>query len=339
MPEAKKDHTPQVDLHSLDLRFLQTWSEMERYGTIKIPDRFETIKYPATEGTDTVAPAPDSPRLISFRPCDGPSRVILVAGPGGTAFKTEDIEKIKNAVGGQDGVASVVCLGNARDEVSLLEFKNVLHESACLGLPITLVVEAHGENKEGSLKIEIAKDKWLPIAELFGIISETVGSQVPVSIIMTSCHGAAGLSDIDKLPPGCALVPLSPASESTAGADVERFHEVLSTVSADLDKNRGVDAVEFLFLYLTKALENRIPPTIGVQGQGSIDLAEDLREKAGRKILPEQQAKAHARLDSLVGAEEVNRIIELIEGAKSEWDILALDYGKALAVMLALHLE
>jgi hypothetical protein len=87
-----------------------------------------------------------------------------------------------------------------------------------------------------------------------------------------------------------------------------------------------------LYVYLTKALQNRIGPELTVSGSATRNLDGELAAHSGRPFAAAEKERVAKELSSLMGRDEMNGVISKIERGEM---IYAAEYGKALAVVLA----
>lgn len=303
------------------------WTTTFLEGQLRFPNVTEKVHC-----SEEVAPLPKGGQS------KGPSDIILISGPGGTAFDTKFVEQFKSNLSKQGGVANVTALGDGKQSVDIAALKSALQKAKKAGKPVTIVINTHGEIKQGSHHIETSEGQWTPTSKLFQIIQTEIGDDAPISLFMTACYGGAAIAEAkSQLPKGTSFVALAPSKETVAGSDVERLVEVLGEINADLDGNKWPEGIELLYLYLTRSLETRIAPQVGIGAGESIDLHREFKCHIGKTFSVAEKSQIHGRLDKIIGAGEVNNIITKIETAKTEWNISAADFGKSLAVMLALH--
>jgi len=247
--------------------------------------------------------------------------ILLIAGPGGTAFNKSDVEKMESSFTQAGG--NVTVLGNGERPVSSDELSEALKQLSSSNGHTTVFIMAHGDVKRGKHVINIDGNYGLTAPDLFDEVKRSFGER-PVDIFMTGCRGGAAIPEIERLPKGSNVVALAPGNEPVVGYDVDRFIQDLQ--SANLDASGLLDH------YLGKSLENRIAPVLATSGVGVYDLPRAFIAHVGKPFSLEEREAAHRRLDPVIGQQEVDRIVDKIAGAKTEWEIPALDFGRALAV-------
>jgi len=253
------------------------------------------------------------------------SQIVLLSGPGGHAFNHENVEKIATAM--RSFGAEVTVLGDGEAPVNKAQVMETLETIANKSNePVTLFITAHGDVIHGSHAIDIDGNWGLTSAELFEAISNSFGRR-PTDVFMTCCHGGAAILEVNRLPHGSTLVTLAPGREVASQADVDRL--------ADNIDSGSLQAHHLLNLYLGKALKNRIAPSLAISGQGVRDLPREFIARIGKPFPENEKIAAHSALDSILGVQHVDEIMDKISGARSEYGIYAADFGPALAVTLA----
>lgn len=257
--------------------------------------------------------------------------VIVAAGPGGYAFNHRLIDKITKTVQNAQEliVKSTISIGNGENGISLNRIIDAVKVAKQKSCPITLFLQFHGRNKQGEHEILVCDEEWDSSRELFRKLKSTLGDSYPLSIFMTSCHGgAAAVAAMSELPKGAVFVALTRSTEVVSGFDVERF-------ASSVDHLPWDSSEKLLYHYLTKSLKNRMTPVIAYASKGYLDLGKLFIAQIGQPFTANHQAQAHQQIDDLIGKENVDALIDKIQNARSEYDILAVDYGPALAVVFA----
>lgn len=255
--------------------------------------------------------------------------ILLVAGPGGTAFGEKEIslavENFKKAG------AEVVIVGDGKRDMSLEE---VTKAASGIKGQMTTFIMAHGEVKDGKHCVGLTEDCNTPTKDFFaGITKARDGKRFDV--FMSSCHGGAAQASANAiLPKGSVFVDLAPGKQTVAGSDVTNFVE---TVAENKELAVGMGGEKLLNDYLMTDLKNRIPPSVTVAGEGTYNLESILKGRLGQKFTQEEKEKSHKTLDAAFGKDKVDGVISKIESAKSEWNINAVDFGPAMAVAFAAH--
>lgn len=120
---------------------------------------------------------------------------------------------------------------------------------------------------------------------------------------------------------------LSQGNQTTAGSDVINFINSLK------DSKSDISTFSLMQQYLISGLKNRIPPEIGISGiDSTIQTDEFLRKHLNKSI---DTDKVFKLLNGRMTEIELNELTTKIENAKSEWDIYALEYGKAISICMA----
>ena len=117
--------------------------------------------------------------------------------------------------------------------------------------------------------------------------------------------------------------------------DVERLSQAFEQHAVDRNRDGAMDSREFLDLYLTKALRNRVAPEIAISGKGNRVLGNELSARLGKDFSSDERQRIHERLDPYLAAQGVESTMTKIRNATDEYSIDALEYGPALAVVLA----
>lgn len=249
--------------------------------------------------------------------------VIVIAGPGETAFGSEDITKLTENI--KSDSRTTLCIGNGNDEINNIDIVNGLEEIAKDDRKTTVVIEMHGTVKENQFYF-INGNSYISSKELFKMISSAWEENTKsIDVVVMSCHSGACLADKNILPRGSVIGAFSQGTESTPGADVKKFVDSLSQDKEDFT------AFHLMQKYMS-VLENRVPPEIGISGtDGTVQLDELLRESMGKQI---DRNKILGIIGNDISVDDMDDIIDKIETGKSEYNILAKEYGKALNVCL-----
>lgn len=119
---------------------------------------------------------------------------------------------------------------------------------------------------------------------------------------------------------------LSQGNQTTAGNDVANFINSLKDYKSDLS------TFSLMQQYLIAGLKNRIPPEIGISGvNGTIQFDELLRQNLNKPI---DSDKVCELLGGSMSETEIKELITKIEEAKNEWNIYAVEYGKAISICM-----
>jgi hypothetical protein len=255
-----------------------------------------------------------------------PNQVIIIAGPGGTAFNNTHIERLAAAM--RCAGAEVSVIGDGDTTLRNVAIMQSLDNAAILSNePVTLFIMAHGTLDGDTHSLVFDESDEISSADFFNVASGSFVDRT-IDIFMTSCHGGAAILHVDNLPAGSSLVTLSSGSETVSGYDPERL--IPNITAGDFSARHLLD------LYLGKALETRSQPSIAVSGQGMRDLYQELETRLGKDFSATEKDSIHTALDTVIGLERVDSIMKKISTAKGKGDLpLALDIGAAMAVTLA----
>lgn len=254
--------------------------------------------------------------------------VMVVAGPGGTAFKVEDVGKI-NASIAQHGSSGLAYYHNGSSSLQTVQNDVVtaLEEMKNSKDKITLYVYAHSimKNEEHCINLD---GEYKPTKTFFMEIAAKTNK--PVDIFFTGCHGGGAIRDAHYLPGGSTLAVLSPEKQTTVGSDVFALNEALHSTS-------DMSAKSILLLHCT-IMKTRIPNAIWHDGK-TYELELHMKEMLGNHFSEEEYSQIHAQLDKLSGQQRIDEVMEKMKNARHEFDIPAKDYGMALAIAGALVLS
>lgn len=249
--------------------------------------------------------------------------VIVIAGPGETAFGSEDITKLTENI--KSDSRTTLCIGNGNDEINNIDIVNGLEEIAKDDRKTTVVIEMHGTVKENQFYF-INGNSYISSKELFKMISSAWEENTKsIDVVVMSCHSGACLADKNILPRGSVIGAFSQGTESTPGTDVKKFVDSLSQDTEDFT------AFHLMQKYMS-VLEDRVPPEIGISGtDGTVQLDELLRESMGKQI---DRNKILGIIGDDMSVDDMDDIMDKIETGKNEYNILAKEYGKALNICL-----
>ena len=256
------------------------------------------------------------------------SNVFILAGPGGYAFnrvKVLNTEKAFNQAG-----ANTMRLGDGEVALASADVDNLLSHIAATtdSKRIFLYIQAHGEVDEETShhKIHLSNQVCLETRELFDKLKK-IGK--PIDIFSLACHGGAAHDYAQAiLPAGSTYVSLAPGQEVVSGSDVDRLIKILLSEAV---VSHDITAEQLAILYLTKALENRIPPLISTE-KSSFPLKEHLLGHIGHKFSAAEKLHVYNYLEPLISRTKLDALMSKIETSKDEWSINAKEFGSALAI-------
>lgn len=249
----------------------------------------------------------------------------LIIGPGPPAYGAQAGVALTEAfqkIAGEDGMLDVV--GDGQNRISLREISEKLLQFVRRAQsPICIVVRGHGKEEQGNFLLKFSHSTWVYNSELLGIIEEAVG-KVPVSIFYTTCHSHAAHRDTSSLPPGSSIVTLS--EDAAINDDVERWIGSLSSLNVN-----AASILQLLLVYLTEGVLNHYSPKLEVVGVGIIQI-EDILHQYVASAVP-RSAIRYVR-DLTIDRKATKAIAAKISASSTAWDIDAVDYGRALALVL-----
>ncbi len=109
--------------------------------------------------------------------------------------------------------------------------------------------------------------------------------------------------------------------------EIRRLGEIIG------DKENDMSAYSIMRSYLIECLKNRFSPELSISGaDGSIEFDELLRRTIGTTINSDRVMDC---LRGQIDEDELRRLIDKISQSKTEWNIAALEYGKAITICLA----
>jgi hypothetical protein len=189
--------------------------------------------------------------------------------------------------------------------------------------PICIIVRGHGKEERGKFLLKFGHSTWIYNSALMAIVEEAIG-KVPVSIFYTTCHSHAAHRDTSGLPTGSSIVAMS--DDAAIDTDVERWVESLQSLNVTADS-----ILELLLAYLTEGVRNRYSPKLEVVGVGVIRI-EDLLDQHVGSAIP-RSAIRHVK-GLTADRKATKAIARKISASSTAWDINALEYGRALALVL-----
>ena len=276
-------------------------------------------------GIQAATPGIRMPPIYSGPPADDVTHVIVVGGPGGTAFTAQDprcfAEDLSNRVENCQLIVNDCGLPHTEQPVK----QGLLDSLAASANVRTLVyLQAHGEIRGGEHVINLDGDVWVPSRTLFEAIAKS--RKAPVEIFMTCCYGEAALRDAHCLPEGSVVVALSPSDLTTSGGAIENLRD-------NIQRACGVNAFGLLLTYCGASMMDRVSPSLVMPGGSIRSLERMLDSLQGRTFSSEDKALFHEQLDGLVGGARLDDVIAKIEACDPRADFIAfVDYGLALAI-------
>jgi hypothetical protein len=278
-----------------------------------------------------VPPATHAELLEALWGADAPSlpsadHVLVVGGPGGTAFDAEELRCLAGLYAGVVGQCHlVVDRGSSAsgDEEPVLEGLIFALEQAA-GQSTLIVVEAHSVLYRDGLTLTLDEGVDTLIGPFFDAIASTrVG--VPVQLFLGCCKGQLALAEAHRLPKGSVVVVLSPGDDDVKSRDFD----ALSTGFG----SRCDNAFGLLQIYCV-SLKSRTPPAVCMP-DGSVLALEERLGSVCRKsgFTDHEKALIHQQLDGIDGEARVHAALRCIESGEYIPD---RHYGMALAIAAVL---
>lgn len=253
--------------------------------------------------------------------------VVVAAGPGGTAFSIDSVRTV-NANIAKQGTSGASRYHHASSiPMTVIDDAiNALSEKAKSDDKLTLFVMAHGEIRDDKFFMNL-DGEYKPSTEFFSKIGAKINK--PVNVFLTCCHGEGALSDAHCLPNGSTLAILSLKDSPSLGGDINLLY-------GSLNKASDMSAKSILLLHCT-LMQNRIPNAIYIDGK-TYQLEKSMKSRLGRPFTETEHNRIHQVLDKISTPQRINEVMRKMETAKTEWSILAVDYGMSLAIAGSLDL-
>lgn len=249
--------------------------------------------------------------------------ILIVAGNGGMAFGEDDVQKLKSGLSSIEEAGEVNVIGDGKKDISLDDIQSGI-ENLDGSASTVILFWNHGKVKDG---------KFYFMSEKGDISSREVYSELSkkfhnFDIFNTACESGASLKDLDVLPEGTKVVTLSKEGDATIGGQIERMIDSLSSYKGEIDSER------LLRFYLVHGTRNRNSvPQIGISGHDEIiDLDALLERKIGQEFSQERVLEA---THWLIDDEEARKYCERFQNANNEYEFIAVEYGKAMAIALS----
>lgn len=251
-------------------------------------------------------------------------KIIILAGPGGTAFKKKTIQDINDALKTDNN--NVICVGDGESDLTDNEMDAFFKEISPGNIKITVFLQCHGEILNTAHMLCLAKSKSIKSEEFFLRLAAKLAGK-PIDIFSTACYGNHAKSSAQSiLPAGSSYVGLS--DEVTSGTDVERFVVALIK-SHHLKIERSAE--QLLMFYLTNALSERYCPTV-YSDKSKKYLREKFSAHLGKNFSESESGLIYKHLNSFVDENRLRHVMTKIESAKDDSSIGAAEYGVALAI-------
>lgn len=190
--------------------------------------------------------------------------------------------------------------------------------------PLTIIYCGHGKVGVDGFEFITGKNYKIKVQDMFGLIKQKRDNQ-PVDFFSEACYGGAMHNARNLLPDNSVLVSLTDEQTVNSGSDFTSFAENFpKDISVDLT------AKNILSLFMQTSLTNRFPPCISRSSGGMYNLNELYKDfvQSGEKIgnLQDKVSKGLLLPSTL-------EFIPKLNSAKREYDIVAKEYGKALALV------
>ncbi len=249
--------------------------------------------------------------------------IVIVAGNGDMAFGEEEVQKLKKGLSDIEETGEVTVIGDGKKDISLDDIQKGIKDLDG-SAPTTIFFQNHGKVKDGKFYFMSGKGDFSS-KEAY---SELAKKFQELDIFNTACESGASLKDIDVLPEGTKVVTLSKEDDGTIGGQIERMIDNLSNYKGEVDSER------LLRFYLVHGTRNRSSvPQIGISGHDEIiDLDALLERKIGQEFNQERVLEATR---GLMDDKEAREYCERFQKANNEYEFMAVEYGKAMAIALS----
>ncbi len=268
-----------------------------------------------------------------------PPGVIILAGPGGTAFTSTDITNAKTAFTRIVGQTNVIQLGDgsALSTVSLQDIQNAAATLAPNVSRLVVFIEAHGHMDSGNHQTELTAGNWTNSADVFSSLElgdTGTPNPVPIEILSTSCNGGGGANDaITALSAtGGHVAFMGDQDTSPTNSDIQRM--IMWFLNDNRTSPADLTARYLLHMYLTQGLQNRFFPmyvTITPTSGSSVNLNTLFVNQLGQAFADPTVSAAKNALGNFLDA---NQIQSLANDVATDTNDLAIPYGGHLAVTL-----
>lgn len=253
--------------------------------------------------------------------------IVLLAGPGGYAFNSDNVKAANSALKNQSDQVTV--FGDGEKSLSDSDLEKFFQYIEKSNTEITLIIMAHGHLVSTKHYLKLSDKNSISTRDFLIRLSDSLNNRA-IDILSLSCYGGAASSEAnDTLPQGSTYIALSKYNESLSGSDIDRLWNILSYSNL----NGTITAEALLLMYLTSALENRTTPAIFSTEINRTDISSVLTNKLKSTFSLEEQTKIIRYLSRFTADEEkIIKVLKKINDNHSEYSITARDYGMALAI-------
>ena len=227
----------------------------------------------------------------------------------------ENLSKCKNV--------QVFMVGDGKSDLTLEQIGQVL-EKLDKSQPLTIIYNGHGKVGGTGFEFITGENQTIKVQDMFNLIKSKRGSN-PVDFFSTACCGGAMHDVRNLLPDKSVLVSLTDAKKENNAGDFMDFARNFPT-----ETKVELTASNLLNLYLQTSLVNRFSPCISKSGGMTYNLDLMLQYFIGRR---QQVADLQDKVTEGVLLPSTLEVVPKLNNAKSQWDIYAKDYGKALSVV------
>ncbi|MDF2940875.1 MAG: hypothetical protein K0R66_1517 [Gammaproteobacteria bacterium] len=259
--------------------------------------------------------------------------VILLAGPGGSAFNKENVLLAEKALQAQ-GATNLLTIGNGEEDISEDAMGQLFNHIGSSKDDITLVVMAHGEVDKshsgkairGSHKHMLSDSKPISTIDFLKKIADKLNGK-KIDIFTIACYGG-DMHDFAHriLPKGSTYVAIAKPDEPATSAEVDRLWSRLASKEV-----AGCLSAESLLMAYTVRLSTRYTPTLS-STLSHYSLDEKFYARIGRPFNEKEKAMVLRALKPLADEKQILSTMDKISQSKNEWGIYAVDYGMALAI-------
>lgn len=216
-------------------------------------------------------------------------------------------------------------VGNGSEDISLDEIKGALSQ-VNTNEPLTIIMQCHGSMQDGKFHFRIGEKENVSSESLFNVIKDHMPDK-PIDFFTPACHGGGMMRDKDILPANSVLVSLTSRDMVNSGGD---YCQMVSELD---DFSRDFSSYNLLQHYMMNYLKSRFEPEIGVSQGQTINLNQSLITFTNSQNRQEIQTDETLK-EIAINDVKYDNALNTLNTANNPWNILALEYGTALGILL-----
>lgn len=270
-----------------------------------------------------------------------PRNILIFTGIGDKTFGQTDVGRLivalKQKILAKNSPSKIYTIGDERNGISSRQFYDEMKAVAADSSDdISIIAYSHASrirDQQGAvtdMKFLLGQD-YITSRDFLTAIRDSFGER-KTDILSLSCVGNMLPRHADLLARDSAIISLINSQELMHDEIID-FVEALESCKYLKD----FSSFSLLEAYLFFGLKSNMMPLVAVSGFKEVDLRQNLLEKLGKKISPDEEKILHEKFKSALGEVRLQNIIGKIATATHPADIELKDYGAAMIIAFELE--